>query len=336
MIKDKKTYNILIVEDNPGDFLLITDYLDEQISNPQIVHTVNFKETKQILESYEVCFDVVLLDLSLPDNFGEQLVEDIIKLCSDIPVLILTGYTDIDFSINSISKGIADYLLKDELNAESLYKSIIYCIERLKKNKELSESEKRYSELFHLSPLPMWVYDLESLEFLDVNEAAQKHYGYDKEEFLKMSIRDIRPVEDIPHFEVQLNLMHQNPFQYISGIFRHIKKNGEVIIVEIQSNYISYKGKDARVILVNDITQRLEYISAIESKNKELQNIAWFQSHVMRAPVAKIMGIVHLLQQLELSQHEKETLLIDLVSCANELDTVIHDIAKKTHDARLK
>lgn len=48
------------------------------------------------------------------------------------------------------------------------------------------------------------------------------------------------------------------------------------------------------------------------------------------------MGIVHLLQQLELSQHEKETLLIDLVSCANELDTVIHDIAKKTHDARLK
>lgn len=336
MIKDKKTYNILIVEDNPGDFLLITDYLDEQISNPQIVHTVNFKETKQILESNEVCFDVVLLDLSLPDNFGEQLVEDIIKLCSDIPVLILTGYTDIDFSINSISKGIADYLLKDELNAESLYKSIIYCIERLKKNKELSESEKRYSELFHLSPLPMWVYDLESLEFLDVNEAAQKHYGYAKEEFLKMSIRDIRPVEDIPHFEVQLNLMHQNPFQYISGIFRHIKKNGEVIIVEIQSNYISYKGKDARVILVNDITQRLEYISAIESKNKELQNIAWFQSHVMRAPVAKIMGIVHLLQQLELSQHEKETLLIDLVSCANELDTVIHDIAKKTHDARLK
>jgi len=182
----------------------------------------------------------------------------------------------------------------------------------------------------------MWVYNIESLEFLDVNEAAQKHYGYAEVEFLKMSIRDIRPVEDIPHFEQQFNLMHQNPFQYISGIFRHIKKNGDVIIVEIQSNYISYKGKDARVVLVNDITQRLEYISAIESKNKELQNIAWLQSHVMHTPVAKIMGIVHLLQKIELSQQEKDTLFVDLISCANELDIVIHDIAKKTHDARLK
>ena len=152
MIKDKKTYNIIIVEDNPGDFLLISDYLEEQISNPKIFHTVNFKETKQILEANENLFDVVLLDLSLPDKSGELLVEEIIFLCVNIPVIILTGYTDIDFSINSISKGIADYLLKDELNADSLYKSIIYCIERLKKNNELTESEKRYSDLFHLSP----------------------------------------------------------------------------------------------------------------------------------------------------------------------------------------
>ena len=336
MIKDKKQYKILVVEDNPGDFLLISDYLEEQISNPSIVHTINFKETKKILENNDSLIDVVLLDLSLPDKRGGELVEEILLLCSQIPVIILTGYTDVDFSINSISKGIADYLLKDELNADSLYKSIIYCIERLKKNNELTESEKRYSELFHLSPLPMWVYDIETLEFLDVNEAAQKHYGYSEEEFFAMTIRDIRPKEDILHFEQQLNLMHQNPFQFLTGVFRHTKKNGQIIITEIQSNYISYKGRNARVILVNDITDRLEYISAIETKNKELQNIAWLQSHVIRAPVAKIMGIVHLLQQLNLSEEEKEGLFIDLVSCAKELDTVIHDIANKTHDARLK
>lgn len=336
MIKDKKPYKILVVEDNPGDFLLISDYLEEQISNPNIVHTTNFKETKKILENSTTIIDVVLLDLSLPDKSGELLVEEILLLCSQMPIIILTGYTDIDFSINSISKGIADYLLKDELNADSLYKSIIYCIERLKKNNEITESEKRYSELFHLSPLPMWVYDIESLEFLDINKAAQKHYGYTEEEFLEMTIREIRPKEDIPLFEEQLNKMHSNPFQYMNGIFRHIKKSGELIIVEIQSNYISYKGRNARVILVNDITQRLEYISAIETKNKELQHIAWLQSHVIRAPVAKIMGIVHLLQQLNLSEEEKDGLFIDLVSCAKELDTVIHDIANKTHAARLK
>ena len=336
MIKDKKIYHILVVEDNPGDYLLITDYLEEHISNPNIIHTQNYKETKRLIETSQQKMDVVLLDLSLPDKSGDELIENILEICEDTPVIVLTGYSDIDFSINSISKGIADYLLKDELTGDSLYKSIIYCIERLKKNNELFESEKRYSELFHLSPLPMWVYDIDTLEFLDVNDAAQKHYGYSSEDFLKMTLRDIRPPQDMPAFEEQLKIARQYPKEFLSGVFRHIKKNGEIIDVDVQSNYIQYKGRNARVILVNDITDRLEYISAIETKNKELQDIAWLQSHVMRAPVAKILGIVHLLQRVDLDEVEKSILLNDLNACASEIDQVIHDIAKKTHEARLK
>ena len=142
MIKDKKTYHILVVEDNPGDYLLITDYLEEHISNPNIIHTQNYKETKKLIETSKQKMDVVLLDLSLPDKSGDESIENILEICEDTPVIVLTGYSDIDFSINSISKGIADYLLKDELTGDSLYKSIIYCIERLKKNNELFESEK--------------------------------------------------------------------------------------------------------------------------------------------------------------------------------------------------
>lgn len=336
MIKDKKIYNILIVEDNPGDFLLITDYLEEHIHAPNIVHTQSFKETKKCIENALNKFDVVLLGLSLTDKSGDALIENILEICIDTPVIVLTGYSDIDFSINSISKGIADYLLKDELTGDGLYKSIIYCIERLKKNNELTESEKRYSELFHLSPLPMWVYDIDTLEFLDVNEAAQKHYGYTESEFRQMTLKDIRPQQDMPAFEEQLKIARAYPKDFLSGVFRHVKKNGEIIDVDVQSNFIQYKGRNARVILVNDITDRLEYISAIETKNKELQDIAWLQSHVMRAPVAKIMGIVHLLQRLDLDEVEKSILLNDLNVCASEIDQVIHDIAKKTHEARLK
>lgn len=210
-------------------------------------------------------------------------------------------------------------------------------ISKLKQNElELSEAKKRYSELFHLSPLPMWVYDIETLEFLDVNDSAVKHYGYSKEEFKRLTLRDIRPKQDLPAFEEQLKIAKKTPTEFMSGVFRHIKKNGEIIDVDVQSNYIQYKGRNARVILVNDITDRLEYISAIETKNKELQDIAWLQSHVMRAPVAKIMGIVHLLQRLDLDEVEKSILLNDLNTCASELDKVIHDIANKTHHARLK
>ena len=182
----------------------------------------------------------------------------------------------------------------------------------------------------------MWVYDIDTLEFLDVNEATQKHYGYTEAEFKQMTLKVIRPAQDMPAFEEQLKIARAYPKDFLSGIFRHLKKNGEIIDVDVQSNYIQYKGRNARVILVNDITDRLEYISAIETKNKELQNIAWLQSHVMRAPVAKIMGIVHLLQRLNLDEVEKSILLNDLNACASEIDQVIHNIAKKTHEARLK
>ncbi|WP_439504360.1 PAS domain S-box protein [Sediminibacterium sp.] len=206
----------------------------------------------------------------------------------------------------------------------------------INKSAEISASEKRYSELFHLSPLPMWVYDIDTLQFLEVNKAAINHYGYSEAEFLSMTIKDIRPREDLPYLEAQLKVTRKNSTEYVSGTFRHIKKNGELITVEVQSNYISYSGKNARVILINDITERLEYINTIENKNQELQQIAWMQSHVIRAPVAKILGILHILEQVEITEEEKLILQHDLKISTQELDRIIHDIAKKTHEARLK
>jgi len=239
-----------------------------------------------------------------------------------------------------LSSGKAIKLIGSTQNISRLKKTEIELAELnnqlINKTKEISASEKRYSELFHLSPLPMWVYDINSLQFLEVNKAAIKHYGYTEEEFLNMTIKDIRPREDIPYLESQLKETRKHSTDYFIGTYRHLKKNGIVITVEIQSNYISYSGKSARIILVNDITERLEYINTIENKNQELQQIAWLQSHVIRAPVAKIKGIIQILEQLEITADEKLILQHDLKLSAEELDRVIHDIAQKTHAARLK
>lgn len=78
----------------------------------------------------------------------------------------------------------------DELSAIILYKSILYAIERYKIISELRKSEKRSSDLFHLSPQPMLVYDPDSLRFIQVNKAAIEHYGYGNEEFMNMNILD--------------------------------------------------------------------------------------------------------------------------------------------------
>jgi len=162
MLKDKKIYRILVIEDNTGDFTIVEDFLIEQFADPVITRAINFKQVCEFLSSDNNMYDVILLDLTLPDKSGQHLINEMLQLAPRYPIIILTGYTDIYFSIRSISSNISDYLLKDELTAAMLYKSIIYTIERNKNISEIKKSEKRYSDLFRLSPQPMWLYDPET------------------------------------------------------------------------------------------------------------------------------------------------------------------------------
>ena len=139
---------------------------------------------------------------------------------------------------------------------------------------QLEDSEKRYNDLFHLSPLPMWVYDIETLRFLDVNRAAEAHYGYTLQEFLNMTISDIRPKEDIPAMMKRVEDLNKMGPIHSQGTYRHKKKNGDIIYVEIQSNTIPFQGTTGRIILANDITERFTYIEAIEKQNEKLKEIA--------------------------------------------------------------
>ena len=197
MLRDKNPYNILVVEDNPGDFMIVDSFLREQILNPFIVHAENYKQALSKLSEPDIVFDVILLDLSLPDKSGQNLINEMLLHAPSYPIIVLTGYSDIDFSIKSISQGIYDYLLKDELNETSLYKSIIYAIERKRIISELKNSEKRASDLFNFSPQPMMVYDPEDFQFIQVNKAAIDHYGYSNEEFMNMNMLALVPKMEI-------------------------------------------------------------------------------------------------------------------------------------------
>ena len=330
MEKDRNPYRILVIEDNPGDFTLIEDFIQEQIGSPAIFQAKNFRESKHLLNDENLGLNVILLDLSLPDKSGEELILEILTISQGVPIIILTGYPDVAFSVKSLSLGVSDYLVKDDLNGSTLYKSILYSIERKKKSMELEESEKRYSDLFQLSPLPMLVFDVETLMFLNVNAAAIKHYGYSFTEFLSMTINDIRPSEDVSRLEDVLPSLRADRNLTFSGVYRHRKKNGEIIQAEIQSNVVQGLGKKARVILVNDITERLNYIEAVEKQNKQLQEIAWMQSHVFRAPVARLMSLIDLVRNYNNSETEQKDLLDRMLMSAKELDNIIRHIAGKT------
>lgn len=126
--------------------------------------------------------------------------------------------------------------------------------------------------LFNQCPLPMWIFDSENFRFLEVNQAAITQYGYTREEFLSMTILNIRPHEDIGSVIDIANESKRtrSPYQYNH---RHTKKNGDLIRVSIASNFIEYKGRAARVVLILDTTEILQAKEKLALSNRRFTSL---------------------------------------------------------------
>lgn len=333
MNKAMVSYKVLVVEDNEGDLFLIDEYLREGLADPEIHIATNFKEAENQLSSNKG-FDLILLDLTLPDKYGKDLIQEIAHLAEDVCLIVLTGYNNEAFGIESLAHGVSDYLIKDEITSSSLHKSIVYSLGRKHASDRLVDSEKRYKDLFHLSPIPMYLYSCGNYRFLDVNQATINHYGYSREEFLSMGLPDIRPKEDYQSWEELIKKLEGGmPFPD-SVIVRHLKKDGKIITVEIKGNYIDFMGEKAQVILAHDITDQVKYIETVEEQNTRLQEIAWIQSHVVRSPLSRLMGLVQSMDTLE-EDLGKENLNKMILDSACELDHIIHQIVKKAERINL-
>ena len=115
--------------------------------------------------------------------------------------------------------------------------------------------------VFEGNPLPMWIFDRESLRFLAVNDAAVRHYGWSREEFLTMSLRDIRPPDDVPALLDDIAGHHE---QLHGGVmWRHLKKSGEQLWVDITAQGIVFKGCPARLVMAHDVTARVQAVQAV-------------------------------------------------------------------------
>jgi PAS domain S-box-containing protein len=128
--------------------------------------------------------------------------------------------------------------------------------ERKEAEGALRQSEERYRRLFESNPSPMWVYDLETLSFLAVNDSAIRHYGYSQDEFLAMTLKDIRPAEDISDLVADLSQRTGTDDLHNLTQWRHRKKDGALIDVEITSHELLWLGRRAKLALINDITER--------------------------------------------------------------------------------
>jgi len=201
-----KPLSLIILEDNDGDFLLLEDYLLEKYHSLSTKRFVDFQSFLDYSEQSTIECDLIFLDLHLPDRSGTELIHHLITITKQIPILILTGYSDLPLAKKSLELGIFDFLIKDEINPSLIYKSIEFAISR------------------------------------------------------------------------------------------------------------SF------------------YIREIEKKNDKLRDIAWTQSHLVRSPLSRMLGIINLIEMKKDSMEDLLFLLDNLRTSANELDALLKDTVEKTQN----
>lgn len=143
--------------------------------------------------------------------------------------------------------------------------------------KQTRGSEEQYRLLFESNPQPMWVYDTETLGFLAVNRAAIEQYGWSEQEFMSMTIRDIRSPDELREFERTLAEIESGSIS--RSYTRHRRKNGDALDVDISANSIAFAGRPARLVLAHDITQRRRAERALRASEASM-NAAQHIAHV--------------------------------------------------------
>ncbi|MEO8360815.1 MAG: EAL domain-containing protein [Vicinamibacteria bacterium] len=238
-------------------------------------------------------FAVAFVDVRMPPGWdGVETTSQIWSEDPDIQVVICTAYSDYSWTEMVEKLGNSDRLVVlkkpfDTIEVLQLASALTEKWRLVRSSREtladlerkvaertselvasgerMQASEAQYRLLFEHNPHPMWVYDLQTLKFLAVNRAAIEHYGYSLAEFLAMDIRNIRPEEDVPALQKDVDQQsHGKSF----GTWRHRKQDGSLVDVEVSSDEIVFDGKPARLVLSHDVTERRHAEARIKRLNR--------------------------------------------------------------------
>jgi PAS domain S-box-containing protein len=244
---------ILHLEDNPADAVLVRDQLAQDELAAEVRNAANRAEFISALN--ESSWDLVLADFKLPDYNGLDALKLVRKKFPHLPFILMSGTIGEQAAIESLKAGATDYILKqrrDRLPA-AVRRAVAEAAERVRREaaeEDLRRSEKQYRLLFEGNPHPMWVFDLETLAILEVNEAAVHHYGYSREEFLRKTLGDLRVPDDERRRHAPVDIKAQGL------IWRHRRKNGTEMDMEVIWSPLAFRGKLAALTLATDVTAR--------------------------------------------------------------------------------
>lgn len=223
---------------------------------------------------------------------------------------------------------------------EKRYRALAYESSRIARN--LRVSEKKYRLIFSSSPQPMWIFDRKTLGIVDVNEAALRHYGYAREEFLKLNIIDLRPQEEVPNLMRHLreNMNNEEFGAPLQAVLKHRKKTGEIIDVEVAVSNIEYDGRLVALVVVKDITAMLRAETKLreakeaadtaklvaEAANQAKTRFLANMSHEIRTPLGAILGFAELMKDPAQTPNDRLDCISTILRNGELLSRVINDI----------
>lgn len=166
--------------------------------------------------------------------------------------------------------------------------------------RRIGEANRQYELMFKDSPVPMWIYEIQTLQILSVNKAACQHHGLKEEDFLAKNMMDFLSQEAKNRLHSLIGALPQN--QHYSGTWEHVMPDGTIRYMEIISFPFKQDEKNARLVFAKDITNQIQAEKKLEERNEllkkhigQIQSYSFANSHRVRAPLANILGLVDLL-----------------------------------------
>jgi hypothetical protein len=271
----EQIHRILLVEDEFFDAELNIREIKKVLPGSKFEVVDNRSAYKNYLGNYIP--DIIISDFNLPSFDGLSALKIALEVCPLTPFIMVTGSINEDTAVECMKAGATDYVLKDSL--KRLGPSVLSALEQRKIKEERIEAfetiklnEARYRYMFHNNPQPMLIYDVETLAILEVNEAAINHYGYSEMEFLGMTIKDLRPKDELEKLLNSLKTTDLNKSNQ-TGEWKHIKKSGEIIFVEVVAHSLIHNNRNARHVLINDITERKKAEEKLAQERKLLRTL---------------------------------------------------------------
>jgi PAS domain S-box-containing protein len=272
---------VLLVEDNPHEAELIEDVLSG-ISEPQrilLTKVERLSEAQQRLN--QETFDIILLDLSLPDSLGIETVARVQEYAVNVPIVVLTAQNDEDLALRLISLGVQDYLVKRKIDGELLIRSLRYAIERQNSQEALRKSEEKYRSVVENSLIGIAIIAPitdpamgENCNWIEVNDALCNLLGYEREELLQKKWLELAHPDDLnTNIEKLSQVLAGTSDGYIYDK-RWFRKDGELVHTRISLRCI--RGRDGsidRMIkVVLDVSDRYRYEAKLKASEEFLNH----------------------------------------------------------------